>query len=111
MLAAGVRVDAMRACGGPARSDLWNQVKADVTGFRVLVPRVLETAVLGSAMLGAVAVGAAPDIEAAVRTMARIDHALEPDPGRRETYDRLYAAYTGLYPAVAPVLRPLGARS
>ena len=49
----------MRACGGPARSDTWNQVKADVTGFRVLVPAVLETAVLGSAILGAVAVGAA----------------------------------------------------
>ena len=33
MLAAGVTVTAMRACGGPARSDAWNQVKADVTGF------------------------------------------------------------------------------
>ena len=38
MLAAGVTVTAMRACGGPARSDAWNQVKADVTGFPVLVP-------------------------------------------------------------------------
>ena len=58
MLAAGVTVTAMRACGGPARSDAWNQVKADVTGFPVLVPDVLETAVLGSAILGAVAIGA-----------------------------------------------------
>ncbi len=47
MLAAGVTVTAMRACGGPARSEAWNQVKADVTGFPVLVPDVLETAVLG----------------------------------------------------------------
>ena len=31
MVAAGVRVDAMRACGGPARSETWNQIKADVT--------------------------------------------------------------------------------
>jgi xylulokinase len=107
MLAAGVRVDAMRACGGPARSALWNQVKADITGFRVLVPAVLETAVLGSAMLGAVAVGATTDVESAIRAMTRIDAALEPRPEHRATYDRLYAAYTGLYPAVAPVLRPL----
>jgi len=96
--------------GGPARSDLWNRIKADVTGFRVLVPTVLETAVLGSAILGAVAVGAAPDLEAAIRAMTRIDHAIDPDPERRPAYDRLYAAYTGLYPAIAPVLRPLGAR-
>ena len=45
MLAAGVRVTAMRVCGGPARSTFWNGVKADVTGFPVLVPEVLETAV------------------------------------------------------------------
>ena len=54
MLAAGVQVREMRVCGGPARSPIWNQVKADVTGFTVAVPEVLETAVLGSAILGAV---------------------------------------------------------
>jgi xylulokinase len=105
MLAAGVTVDAMRACGGPARSDAWNQVKADVTGFPVLVPAVLETAVLGSAILGAVAIGSSRDVAGAVRTMTRIERRLEPRPELTETYDRAYAAYVGLYPAVAPVLR------
>ena len=37
----------MRVCGGPARSETWNQIKADVTGFTVEVPAVLETAVVG----------------------------------------------------------------
>ena len=50
----------MRVCGGPARSEAWNQVKADITGFTVEVPAVLETAVVGSAILGAVAIGADP---------------------------------------------------
>ena len=107
MLAAGVTVTAMRACGGPARSDAWNQVKADVTGFPVLVPDVLETAVLGSAILGAVAIGANADVRSAIRAMTRIDHRLEPRPEYTETYDRVFAAYTALYPAVAPVMRPL----
>ena len=53
MLAAGVEVREMRVCGGPAQSEVWNQIKADVTGFTVAVPAVLETAVLGSAILGA----------------------------------------------------------
>ena len=70
----------MRACGGPARSAAWNQIKADVTGFPVLVPAVLETAVLGSAMLGAVAIGAHPDLPAAIRAMTRIERRLEPRP-------------------------------
>jgi xylulokinase len=104
MLAAGVTVDAMRACGGPARSETWNQVKADVTGFPVLVPAVLETAVLGSAILGAVAIGACPDVPSAVRSMTRIERRLEPRAEHRETYDRAFATYRGLYPALKPVL-------
>jgi xylulokinase len=104
MLAAGVHVSAMRACGGPARSELWNQIKADVTGFPVLVPAVLETAVLGSAILGAVAIGACPDLPSGVRTMTRIEHRLDPRPECRPVYDRAFATYTALYPALKPVL-------
>jgi xylulokinase len=104
MLAAGVRVTAMRACGGPARSETWNQIKADVTGFPVLVPAVLETAVLGSAMLGAVAIGASPDVRTAVRSMTRMERRLEPRPETRDVYDRAYAVYAGLYPALRPLL-------
>ena len=43
----------MRACGGPARNDGWNQIKADVTGFAVEVPRVRETAAVGAAIVAA----------------------------------------------------------
>ena len=112
MLTAGVSVTEMRACGGPARSDAWNQVKADVTRFPVAVPDVLETAVVGSAILGAVAIGANNDVRSAIRAMTRIDHRLEPRLEFAETYDRSFAAYTALYPAVTPVMRPLaGARS
>ena len=109
MLEAGVTVTAMRACGGPARSDAWNQVKADVTGFPVLVPDVLETAVLGSAILGSVGIGAHGDVRAAVGAMTRIDHRIEPRPEFADRYGQSFAAYTALYPAVAPVMRPLAA--
>ncbi len=107
MLAAGVRVDEMRVCGGPARSDTWNRIKADVTGFPVAVPEVLETAVLGSAMLGAVGIGAHPDIEAAIEAMTRIDHRIEPRTELAATYDAVFEAYVDLYPATAPILRRL----
>ena len=107
MLAAGVRVTAMRVCGGPARSTFWNGVKADVTGFPVLVPEVLETAVLGSAILAAVGIGSHADLPAAIVAMTRISARIEPNRDLATIYDRVYAAYVGLYPATAPVLRPL----
>jgi xylulokinase len=104
MLEAGVTVSAMRACGGPARSETWNQIKADATGFDVLVPAVLETAVLGSTILGAVGIGACPDVPAGIRAMTRIERHLEPRPEYRDTYDRAFAVYIGLYPALSPLL-------
>ena len=107
MLAAGITVTELRVCGGPAQSETWNQVKADVTGFTVAIPRVLETAVVGSAILGAVGIGVYPDARAAIVAMTGIDRRLEPRHEHAATYDALYAAYTALYPATAPILRPL----
>ena len=97
----------MRVCGGPARSRFWNEIKADVTGFTVAVPAVLETAVLGSAILGATGVGAYDDLPAAIGAMTRIDTRIEPRTDLAATYDRLFEAYRELYPATAPVLRRL----
>ena len=38
----------VRCVGGQARSDLWNQIKADVLNRPVLVPEVVEAAVVGA---------------------------------------------------------------
>jgi xylulokinase len=107
MLDAGIAVRAMRACGGPAADDGWNQIKADITGFSVDVPRVRETAAVGAAIVAAVGVGAHADLSAAIEAMAAIDRRFEPNPDHRQRYGDLYAAYVGLYPAVAPILREL----
>jgi xylulokinase len=105
ILDAGLRLTAMRACGGPAADDGWNQIKADVTGFTVEVPRVRETAALGAAILAAVGAGAHPDLPDAIRAMTSIDRRFEPDAKRVAIYDEVFEAYVGLHPAIAPVLR------
>jgi xylulokinase len=104
---AGAEVRSMRVCGGPARSELWNQVKADVTGFEVEVPAVLETAVAGSAILAATGIGAWPDLRAAISGMTRVDRRLSPRPEYRALYDRVFDAYRRLHPAIAPIVRDL----
>lgn len=111
IVAAGAEVASMRVCGGPARSRTWTQIKADVTGFAVDVPAVLETAVEGSAIVAATAVGAWPDLRTAIRGMTRVGQRLEADPSTRERYDATYAAYRALHPAIAPIVRELGGRS
>ena len=107
IVAAGAEVRSMRVCGGPARSDLWNQIKADVTAFTVEVPAVLETAVEGAAILAATAVGAWPDVPAGIRGMTRVARQLAPNPATRPRYDATYVAYRRLHPAIAPIVRDL----
>ena len=109
VLAAGAEVRAMRVCGGPARSETWNQIKADVTGFTVEVPAVLETAVAGAAIVAATGVGAWPDLPAAIRGMTRASRQLEPNPATRARHDATYDAYRRLHPAIAPIIRDLAA--
>ena len=111
ILAAGVEVEAMRVCGGPARSETWNQIKADVTGFTIEVPAVLETAVAGSAVLAATGIGAWPDLPAAIRAMTRSSRQLAPNPANRARYDATYEAYRRLHPAIAPIVRELNERA
>jgi sugar (pentulose or hexulose) kinase len=91
----------MRACGGPAQDDAWNQIKADVTRFVVEVPRVRETATVGAAIVAAAGIGAHPDVPAAIRAMTVIDRRFEPDPARAAIYDLVYDAYVELWPAIA----------
>src|SRR6185503_2264979 len=69
ILDAGIHVHAMRACGGPAQDDAWNQIKADVTRFVVEVPQVRETATVGAAIVAAAGIGAHPDMPAAIQAM------------------------------------------
>ncbi len=107
IVAAGATVTEMRLAGGPARSDLWARIKADVTGFSVAIPRVGETAVLGAAILAAVGAGIVPDRATGVRRMTAVERRFAPDPLTRRRYDGLYDIYRGLYPALVPSFNAL----
>ena len=61
----GLDVDEIRAMGGGANSPLWCQMKADMTGKRLVTLKNKETACLGSAILAAVGVGAFESVEKA----------------------------------------------
>jgi len=101
---AGIRLDELHAVGGGARSALWLQLKADICQIRLRVPQVTEAACLGAAILAAVGAGLSPDVAACVDQAVRFDRTIDPDPARASQYDRSYAIYKGIYPA----LRPLG---
>jgi len=110
IVAAGVPVRELRVAGGLAHERTWNRVKADVTGFTVAVPAIVETALVGSAIVAGVGAGIFPDLASGARAIVRIEDRIEPDPAHRATYDALYARYVELYPALRPAFHALTAR-
>jgi xylulokinase len=101
--ASGVGIDVLRAIGGGARSALWLQLKADITGIPVVRPRVTEAAALGAALLAGAGAGLWPSAAEAARRFLELTDTYLPDPRRRAEYDRRYQLYREVYPAVAPI--------
>ena len=62
-------VNEIRAMGGGASSPLWCQMKADMTGKRLVTLKNKETACLGSAILAAVGVGRFSSVEEAAKAI------------------------------------------
>ena len=102
-VAAGLPFRELRVTGGTAASRLWNQVKADVVGVEVAVPRVAEASVAGAAILAAVGIGLVPDARAGIDALVRVAERLAPDPAARAVYDRLAPEYEELHARLAPV--------
>jgi xylulokinase len=105
---AGARMDEIRVCGGQSLSKAWNQIKADVIGVPVAVPRVREAALMGAAVLAGMGAERLPDITSAAHQMVRIDEVLAPDADRHQLYTELYGVYQRLYPDLREAFHQLG---
>ena len=67
--AKGTKLTSIIATGGGAKSDIWCQLQADITGLRILIPEEKEAACLGAAMIAAVADGAITSLEAVAKAI------------------------------------------
>jgi xylulokinase len=94
MESAGCQPTELRVAGGQARSAAWCQVRADVTGRKVLVPEQDEPDLVGGAC---VALAGLEDFEspaAAAESLVRIEKTYAPDAGRAGVYAELFTAFT-----------------
>ena len=103
MQAIGLDLREIRAVGGGAKSQLWNQIKADVTGLQVNVPEITETTALGAAFLSLVGIGAYTTLSEASDHIVRIRERINPDPTAKSAYDEAYERYRQMYFALLPV--------
>lgn len=103
MRSAGIELRELRVMGGGAKSRLWNQIKADVTGLTVKVPEITETTALGAAFVALVGVGAYSTLAEASEHIVKIRAVLEPDPKTQSAYSESYERYRQTYFALLPL--------
>lgn len=70
----------MRISGGQARSPLWNQMKADITGMSIAVPACPDAELLGDAAFAFTSLGLFPDIASAAKSLFTVAQLFVPHP-------------------------------
>ncbi|MFN8725201.1 MAG: FGGY-family carbohydrate kinase [Rhodospirillales bacterium] len=92
--------------GGAAKSQLWLQIIADMTGRPILTISEEVEAAMGAALLAALGVGLASR-EQALKGWVTLREAARPRLEATQSYDRAFAIYKALYPALRGAMHGL----
>ncbi len=105
MRASGIEVRELRALGGAAKSTLWNQLIADVTGIPLATVEIPETPSLGAAILAGVGSGLFASISEGCELLVRKKRVFVPDSDLRQVYDQVFRRYEALTDQLEPYWR------
>ena len=105
----GVAPHSLLLLGGGAKSRLWAQIRADLTGLPAQVPALTDTSAMGAAICAAVAGGLQPDVAHCAGLVGAIAERIEPDGAVRAAYDEAYDTYRRLFESLRPMFRDHGA--
>lgn len=98
----GLLPRAIRVIGGGARSALWRQIKADVTGLPVSLLHTTETTSLGAAMLALRGAHLIKSLEEGSELLVRVIETRDPEPDAQKIYERYYQQYRQAYFTLLP---------
>lgn len=101
---AGAHVSILRSMGGAANSRLWTQMKADITGKKIVVPASDTATTLGAVILAGVGVGLYKSFEEAVERTVSVQREHLPNPENAAVYQKNYEIYLELYRQLKPVM-------
>ena len=103
MLQMGLPLREIRTVGGGARSALWRQIKADVTGLPVAITNTSETTALGAGILALAGSGTIGSLAEAVELTTHVVETRQPDPANQKLYEEYYQLYRDTYFSLLPV--------
>lgn len=86
-------IESLRVSGGQGRSDIWNQMKADVTGKKIEVPMVIDAELTGNACAGFTASGFFTTLQESSESLVKIIKTHIPDKEEYKRYTEGYNSY------------------
>lgn len=101
----GIEVNTLNAMGGASNSELWTQIKADVTGKTIQVPTSDTATTLGAALLAGVGCGLYRDYEEAVSRTIVMTRTQTPNEAAHQIYQECMELYLALYESLKTVFR------
>lgn len=104
----GIKVTHSCLVGGGAKSQVWQQMLANILNLRLDLPAVPEGPGFGAAILAMVADGVYPTVDQAAQALFSLRGSVEPDPEVVKRYDEQYQKFRLLYPALKEVFPKLG---
>ena len=102
ILSKGTKISSIVATGGGAKSPVWCQLQADITGLPVEVPAVTEAGCLGAAMIAAWNEGQYPSLEAAAKDVKMVR---KYTPESAENMEKKYQKFCKLYNAMLEIAK------
>jgi xylulokinase/glycerol kinase len=96
------KIEEVRISGGSAKSEIFNQIQADVYGKPVIKTEFEEASALGAAILAAKSVGLYDNISSAVEKMIKVrnDSQKKPIPENYKLYSELAKIHHEIYSAL-----------
>jgi L-fuculokinase len=101
---AGFSARGLRVVGGGSRNDLWNQLRADISGLPVTVIAQKEATVLGASRFAFLGAGVFGDLTEAQSALHLEETRFEPGAGQGQ-YEELYQRFRTLPAALADFSR------
>ena len=95
----GTKIESIVFAGGASKGELWCQTLADVTGYKVLIPKVTEATALGTAMAAGVGAGIYDSLESAAKKLVSWDREYEPNMNNKKIYDEIKFKWQEAYKA------------
>jgi len=93
----GIEPEEIRTLGGGAESDLWNRIKADMTGIPFQTLQSRETPGLGAVIMAGIGSGLYEDFEEGCSQLVRFKNKYQPDHSKHDLYQKVFENYIKLY--------------